>query len=71
MYTKSEATEERVQAYLTALEREKDGYQTRIGNLEAGMHETLTTEQLEARISHVDAEIDRVKKTGKAKKKDA
>jgi uncharacterized small protein (DUF1192 family) len=71
MYTKSEATEERVQAYLTALEREKDGYQTRIGNLEAGMHETLTTEQLEARIGHVDAEIDRVKKTGKAKKKDA
>lgn len=67
MFTKDEATKERVGAYVDALEREKEGYQARLQQLAEGKQERLDTEQLQARVKAVDAELARAKKS-KAKK---
>lgn len=61
MFTKDEATKERVGAYVVALEREQDGYERRIAALTAGKHDPLNEEQLKARIDAVGAELKRAK----------
>jgi len=57
MYTKDEATAERVAAYAAALVRELGGVQARIARVEAGKTDGLTLAQLKARVSDIDAEL--------------
>lgn len=62
MYTQAEATKERTEAYVVALEHEKEGYKARIAALAAGKRDRLDKEQLTALVKGVDAEIARVKR---------
>jgi uncharacterized small protein (DUF1192 family) len=67
MFTKDEQTEERVDAYVDALEWERKGYEARLAAVGKNRDERLDADQLQDRIDQVDAEIARVK-PGKAKK---
>lgn len=62
MFTAEEATKERVDAYLAALERELKGYEFRVKALSEGKAERLPKETLDARVAATKAEIARVKK---------
>ena len=61
MFTAEEATQERVDAYVAALEQEKAGYEARINAIESGKHDPTgkTVEQLKARIRQVQDELAR------------
>jgi hypothetical protein len=63
MFTKDEATKERVGAYVEALEHEKAGYEARQTMLKEGKQDSLDAEQLAARVKGVAAELSRVKKS--------
>lgn len=62
MFTKEEATKERIAANVAALEREREGYDARIRGVEAGHDDRLSIDTLKVRIKDVDAEIARLKK---------
>lgn len=62
MFTKEDATKERVADYSAALEREKAGYEARIARVDGGRPDPLPKEQLELRVKEVDAELARVSK---------
>lgn len=60
MYTADEATKQRQEAYIAALQHERDGYVARRDAKAKGLHTSgldLTVEQLDDRISQVDAVI--------------
>jgi hypothetical protein len=61
-FTAEEATKERVDAYVAALEREREGYVFRLKALKEGKSERLAKEVLDARVKAVDQELARVKK---------
>ena len=65
MFSNDEATTERRDAYLAALEHEKRGYEARREAKQNGLHIgglDLSVEQLDDRIKQVAAEIKRAKK---------
>lgn len=66
-----DSTVEQCQAYLAALESEKDGYVARVARAQAGRIEPLTEQALADRAAQVDAEIKRVRALLGGKKKQA
>jgi hypothetical protein len=62
MFSQKEATKERVEAYVEALERELEGYEFRVQALKEGKFERLDEEQLKARVKGVKDELARVRK---------
>ena len=61
-FTPEEATKERVDAYVVALEREREGYVFRLKALKVGKSERLDKDVLDARVKAVGDELARVKK---------
>lgn len=57
-----DSTQDQVEAYLSALAREKEGYLVRLSAIEAGKPERLDAETLSARVKAVEAEVRRAKK---------
>jgi hypothetical protein len=70
MFTAEEATKERVDAYVGALEHELEGYEARLKSLAEGTKERLDKKQLDALVAGVKAEIARVKKLKPAEDED-
>lgn len=76
MFSQEEATKERVDAFVEAMTAERAGYTARLERLANGKPDLLTSEQLDARVTHVDEQLARFQKPSKgrrtkADKKDA
>lgn len=61
MFTKDEATQERIASYVAALEEEASQYEAGLSAAKAGGDEKRV-EKLERRLEGVKAELERVKK---------